>query len=123
MESKISRQVWGYNNPMEIERKKKLEKVLKKNISYINHYLQLKDPKICELLAKADLVMILLSVIMIVQDSGTECSNLSVYITLTQEKKLISLNPPKHDGYKSFQPDVSRLQASIGTHRKAYLYS
>ncbi len=94
-------------------KEKKPEKVLKKNISYINHYLQFKDPKICELLAKAGLVMILLSVIIIGQNSGTECSNLSDYITLTQEKKLISLNPPKHAGYKSFQPDVSRLKQAL----------
>jgi len=76
MESKISRQIWEYNNPMEIKRKKTLEKVLKKNISYRNHYLQFKDPKICEFLAKAGLFMILLSVIIIVQDSGIEYSNL-----------------------------------------------
>jgi len=59
------------------------------------------------------LVMILLPVIMIVQDSGTECSNLSVYITLTQEKKLISLNPPKHNGYKSFQPDYLDFKQAL----------
>jgi|GEM_PF-4716146 hypothetical protein len=98
---------------MEIERKKARKSAQKKNISYINHYLQFKDPKICELLAKAGLVMILLSVIIIGQNSGTECSNLSDYITLTQEKKLISLNSPKHDGYKSFQPDVSRLKQAL----------
>jgi len=62
---------------MEIKRKKiNARKNAQKKISYRNHYLQFKDPKICELLAKAGLFMILLSVIIIVQDSGIECSNL-----------------------------------------------
>jgi hypothetical protein len=85
--------------------------------------LQFKDPKTCELLARAGFSYDSTSSYHDCSGFRNGITNISVHINLTQEKKLIFLNPSKHDGYKSFQPDISRLQAIMGTYRKADLYS